>query len=248
MGERKILSPTHNEYRKHSTEDQLALVAQEIENAFQEKEKGCLVFFDLANTFDKVWREGLLLKILESGGSGRMYRRIRCFLHDRSARIKLDGHFSRSVKLREGVHREESSHRHSFLLYINNITTVLPRQVSNAPHADDLVVWSASETTISSAYRIQEAVNKVEQWKNDWGLQISEVKTQASVFSLSTSKEKVAIKPLPQVEIHTVLGVKLDARLSWKPHRGHGEKKIASRSFLSCTNCLEHTGVPTPRF
>ena len=156
-----------------------------------------------------------------------MYRRIRCFLHDRSDRIKLDGHFSTSVKLREGVHREESSHRHSFLLHINNITTVLSRQVSNTPHADNLVVWSASETTISSAYRIQEAVNKVEQWTNDWGLQISEVKTQA----LSTSKEKVAIKPLPQVEIHTVLGVKLDTRLSWKPHRGHGEKKLHQEAF-----------------
>ena len=137
-----------------------------------------------------------------------------------------------------------------FLLHIN-ITTVLPRHVSNTLHADDLAVWSASEYATSSAYRIQEAVNKVEQWTNDWGLQISEVKTQARVFSLSAAKIKVAIrlgdKTLSQVETHTFLGVKLDTRLSWKPHRGHGEKN-ASRSLLSCRNCLEHTGVPTPRF
>ena len=37
-------------------------------------------------------------------------------------------------------------------------------------------------------------MNKVEQWTNDWSLQISEVKTQATAFSLSTSKAKVAIK------------------------------------------------------
>ena len=72
--------------------------------------------------------------------------------------------------------------------------TVFPRHVSNTLHADDLSVWSASEYTILSADRIQEAVNKVDQWTNDLGLQISEVKTQATVFSLSTSKEKVAIK------------------------------------------------------
>ena len=101
LEERKILSPTQTGYRKHrSTEDQLALVAQEIENAFQEKEKVVFVFFDLTKAFDKVWREGLLLKILESGGSRRTYRWIRCFLHDRSAKIKLDGHFRRSVKMR----------------------------------------------------------------------------------------------------------------------------------------------------
>ena len=113
MEERKILSPTQTGYRKHrSTEDQPAVIAQQIKSAFQEKKKGCL--FDLTKAFDKVWREGLLLKIFESGGSGRMYRWILCFLHDRSARIKLDGHFSRSVKMREESHREESSHRHSF--------------------------------------------------------------------------------------------------------------------------------------
>ena len=223
LEERKILSPTQTGYRKHrSTEDQLALIAQEIENTFQEKKKVVSVFFDLTKAFDKVWREGLLLKILESGISGKMYRWIRCFLQDRSARVKLDGHLSKSVKMREGVPQGGVISPTLFLLYINNITTVLPRHVSNTLHAHDLAVWSASEYTTSSAYRIQEAVNKVEQWTNDWGLQISEVKTQATVFSLSTSKEKVAIKlgdkTLPQVETPTFLGVKLDTRLSWKPH------------------------------
>ena len=58
---------------------------------------------------------------------------------------------------------------------------------------------------------------------------ISKVKTQATVFSLSTSKEKVAIKlgdkTLPQVETSTFLGVKLDTRLSWKPHIEDMEKR-----------------------
>ena len=156
----------------------------------KEKKKVVSVFFDPTKAFDKVWREGLLLKILESGGSGRTYRWIRCFLHDRSARIKLDGHFRRSVKMREGVPQGGVISPTLFLLHINNITTVLSRHVSNTLHADNLVVWRASEYTTSSAYRIQEAVNKVEQWTNDWGLQISEVKTQATVFSLSTPKKK----------------------------------------------------------
>ena len=64
---------------------------------------------------------------------------------------------------------------------------------------------------------------------NDWGLQVSELKTQATVYSLSTSKEKVAIKlgdkTLPQVKTPTFLGVELDTRLSWKPHIEDMEKK-----------------------
>ena len=96
-----ILSPTQSGYRKHRcTEDQLALLAQEIENAFQEKKKAVTVFYDLSKAFDKVWKEGLLLKVLQAGVSGQMYKWIRCFLHDRSTRVKVDGHLSDSVKMR----------------------------------------------------------------------------------------------------------------------------------------------------
>ena len=200
-----VLSQIQTGYRKHRiTEHQLALIAQEIENAFQEKKKVVAVFFDLTKAFDK----GLLLKVLQSQVSGRMYKWIRCYLQDRSARVKLDGYMSKSVKM-------------SVLLYINNITTILPRHMSNTLHADDLAVWSAADHTTSAAYMIQEAVTRIQQWTDEWGLQISKIKTQATVFSLATLKEKITLKlgdrTLPQVETPIFLGVKLDPRLSWKP-------------------------------
>ena len=69
----------------------------------------------------------------------------------------------------------------------------------------------------------------------------TEVKTQASVFSLSTSKKKSYHKAwrqqLPQVETPTFLGVKLDTRLPWKPHIKDMEtksiKKLAVLKKLS---------------
>ena len=36
------------------------LISQEIENAFQKKERVVSVFFDLSKAFDKVWKEGFL--------------------------------------------------------------------------------------------------------------------------------------------------------------------------------------------
>ena len=120
-----------------------------------------------------------------------MYRWIRCSPQDNSARVKVDGHLSRRVKIL-GVQQGGVISTTLFLLYINNITIVLPRHVSNTLHADDLAVWNTSEYA-TSAYKIQEAVNKVEQWTKDWGPQTSEVKTHATAFSFFTSKEKVAI-------------------------------------------------------
>ncbi|KAK7087372.1 hypothetical protein V1264_021433 [Littorina saxatilis] len=173
-----------------------------------------------------------------------MFRWIRGFLHERSARVKLDGHLSHSVKMREGVPQGGVISPTLFLLYINNITTVLPRHVSNTLHADDLAIWSTADLATSAACRIQTVVHDVHQWTEDWGLQVSEVKTQATVFSLSTTKEKVTIKlgdrTLPQVETPTFLGVKLDPRLSWKPQiedmEKRGIKRLALMKKLSGTH------------
>ena len=133
-----------------------------------------------------------------------------------------------------------------FLLYINNITTVLPRHVSNTLHADDLAVWNASEYTTPSAYRIQEAVNKVQQWTNNCGIQITEMKTHATIFSLSTSKENVTIKlgekTVSSRDSH-LLGVKLDIRLSWKPHTEDMETKDIKKLAVLTKLCGTHWGA-----
>ena len=52
-----VLSPTPTGYRKfRSTENQLAHLAQNIEDAFPEKKKVLSVFFDLSNAFDSLER------------------------------------------------------------------------------------------------------------------------------------------------------------------------------------------------
>ena len=54
---------------------------------------------DLTKAFDTVWKEGLLLKLLNNKVEGKLYNWIHDFLQYRTARVKLDGqivsHFSR---------------------------------------------------------------------------------------------------------------------------------------------------------
>ena len=160
----------------------------------------------------------------------------------------MDGHLSDSVKIREGVPQGCVVSPTLFLVYINNITTVIPRHVSNILHADDLAIWSSAEYTTSAAYRIQDAANKVHKWTKDWGLQINQVKTQSTVFSLSTTKEQVKNKLgdriLPQAETPIFLGATLDSRLSWKPQiesmRKGGIQKLAILKRLSGTHWGHH--------
>nr|KAG5705581.1 hypothetical protein BaRGS_034779 [Batillaria attramentaria] len=235
-----ILSPTQTGYRKfRNTEDQLALLVQDIENAFQEKKKTLAVFFDLTRAFDKVWKEGLILKLLRAGVRDKMHKWIHHYLFGRTARVKLDGFLSKKVKLREGGVLSPTL----FLLYINDITNSITKHVSNSLHADDLAVWTSSEHTSTASYRLQEVVNNISSWTEDWGLELNTSKTNATLFSLSTTNDQVNLKlqgqVLPQTNTPTFLGVKLDTRLTWKPQieemERRGIRKLALLKKLAGT-------------
>ena len=112
-----VLSQTQTGYRKfRSTEEQLACLAQNIEDAFQEKKKVLAVLFDLSNAFDKVWKEELLVKLLRTGVRHKVYMWIQHFLFARTARVKLDGILGKkSLPSRKSITL--------FLVYINDIPT-----------------------------------------------------------------------------------------------------------------------------
>ena len=230
LEKQNIISPTQTGYRKfRNTEDQLSLLVQDIENAFQDKNKTLAVFFDLSKAFDKVWKEGLTLKLLRAGIRNKMQMWISHYLFGRTARVKLDGHHSMKVKLREGVPQGGVISPTLFLVYINDITDKMKRHVSNSLHADDLAVWTSSEHTTTAAYRIQEVIDGIAAWTDDWGLELNTRKTNATLFSLSTTKETVKLKlrgqELPQTDTPTFLGIKMDARLTWKPQIEEMERK-----------------------
>ena len=143
-------------YRKfRSTEDQLAYLAQSIEDAFQEKKKVLAVFFCLSNAFHKVWKERLLVKLLRTGVLHKVYTWIQHFLFERTGRVKLGDIFIKKKKsaiVKEYLRAVLSPTL--FLVYIDYILTTISKRVSNTLHADDLAVWDVSEYTTTATYRI----------------------------------------------------------------------------------------------
>ena len=99
-----LLSPSQSGFRKkRSTGDQVTLLNQDVENDFQQKIKTLAVFVDLTKPFDKVWKDGLLFKLLRQRVCGNMHSWIQSYLFQRSARVRLDGQTSTSLKIKEGV-------------------------------------------------------------------------------------------------------------------------------------------------
>ena len=79
-------------------------------------------------------------------------------------------------------------------------------------------------------------------------MEINCSKTQTTLLSLSTVKEKVMLKlkdmPVPQVDNPTFLGVTLDTRLTWKSHlkavsaRSARKLELAGTTWGADTNIL----------
>ena len=157
-----FLETSQTGYHQHcTTEDQLALLTQDIENSFQEKRKLLAVFFNMSKAFDQVWKKGLQWKLLRVGASGQMYRWMSSFLHHKIARVKLDGSLSREIRLSEGVLQGSVFLSILFLLYVNDIANTLPSRVTNSLHADDLAAWTSTEHTSTATHVKQETINTV---------------------------------------------------------------------------------------
>ena len=159
-----LLSPSQSGFRKNrSTEDQVTLLTQNIENDFQQKMKTLAVFVDLTKAFDKVWKEGLLFKLLRKRVCGNMYSWIQSYLFQRSARVRLDGQASSSVKIR-GVPQGGVISPTLFIIFIDDICDQLSSHIPRALHADDLALWTKAEQVTTAAIRMQEAMNHISDW------------------------------------------------------------------------------------
>ena len=136
----KILSEEQAGFRQfRSTEDQATYLSQEIEDTFQDKKVMLTTWIDLQKAFDKVWTDGLLVKLQRCGIGGRMYKWISSFLMNRKARVKVDGKHSRQFLLRHGVPQGGVISPTLFLIFIDDLINKLPRGIKAALYADDLV-------------------------------------------------------------------------------------------------------------
>jgi ribonuclease HI len=232
-----IITPEQAGFRQHrSTEDQVTYIAQKIEDGFQDKQHTLTVWIDMEKAYDKVWKDGLRLKLQKSGVSGCMYQWISQYLNNRKARVHVNGTYSRKKTLKQGVPQGGVLSPTLFLVFINDIVRDLPRKVQGAIYADDLVLWCSEEHLTTANYRLQQALNILESWTKQWLVKINSRKTTYTVFSLSTKPQKANLhingQTLLAEDNPTYLGVTFDKRMTWKNQTQKAESRAKVRLAL----------------
>lgn len=218
-----LLAPQQAGFRQcHSTEDQATYLSQEIEDAFQDKKLVLTAWIDLRKAFDKVWKEGLLKKLRNCRVNTKMYNWIKAYLHNRRARVQLDGRKSKKVLLRHGVPQGGVLSPTLFLVFINDLVAELPHGIKVAMYADDLVIWCTEEYATVATKQIQRAIDAVTLWADKWCVSVNVDKCSTTLFTLSPKQKAGTImigeEHLRDDKQPTYLGVTFDDKLTWRHH------------------------------
>ena len=88
--------------KKHSTTEQVHRIVTLIRKTFEDKQYCSALFIDISQAFDRVWHDGLILKIctLLPPNSHKL---LKCYLTNRSFIVKSKNYSSNSRKISAGV-------------------------------------------------------------------------------------------------------------------------------------------------
>ena len=221
-----MFSPLQAGFRKgRGCDDQISRIIQAIENGFQAKpmKRSVLVLLDFSKAYDTVWRERLLLSMINKGVPMMFIRWLHAFLQNRQAKVKFCGTNSNSRVMRQGLPQGSVLSPILFLFYIDNLADILPESVVIAMFADDVTILSTDKDREEATRKAQVATDIVAAWAKEWKLSLNTDKSEVSFFSTWAKEAKweptivvngdtIKFKPTPRL-----LGVILDRQLNFGP-------------------------------
>ena len=218
--ERRGLLPNHQfGFRDcHSTIDQIHRLVDYIEKALEDKKVCSAVFLDVSQAFDKVWHEGLILKLsklLPKSFSSLLTS----YLQNRFFRIRYYDAYSSYRVIEAGVPQGSILGPILYLLYTSDVPVVPGVKV--ATFADDTAFLATGADSQTSARKLQYAANTLTSWSKKWRIKLNESKSQHVNFTLRRElRHPIYINGqiIPYSDTAKYLGMTLDVKLHWKEH------------------------------
>ena len=221
-------------------------LVQMAADTIQGKPKGSastiVTFFDFMRAFDKVWRDGLIWKMVDMGIPYSFVKYTRLFLSARKTKVRVNGEASDPFFLNEGLPQGSAISPILFLIYINDITDYINDQATPSLFADETAAWTVvGKVKRDAERRMQAIIDGVVKWAREWKMELNLDKTEAMV--ISSSRKDLNWKPHLTIEGHEIkivseykfLGVVVDSGLRFKTHVNRIIAKCKKRNnILRC--------------
>ena len=180
-------------------------------------QRSVLALLDFSKAYDTVWREKLLLNMLDTGISSAFIRWIWSFFNNRRARVQLFNIFSSSRYLPKAVLKAPCL-LHCYLASSLNNDAVI------ALFADNISILTTACKTEAAEVAGQSVVNSVLIWSLQWKLNLNAEKSEVCSFStwsndslwwpiIFIGTQKIRLNTTPHV-----LGIILDRSFTFNAH------------------------------
>ena len=247
-----LISPIQSGFRSgRSTNDHLIRLETFIRDAFVNREHVVSVFFDLEKAYDTTWRYGILKDLHNLGLRGRLPVFIRSFLEDRTMQVRVGSTLSDFYDQEQGVPQGSILSTSLFNIKINNIVKCLDSKTDGSLYVDDFGICYRSKNMRTIERKLQQCINRIEDWATSNGFKFSKSKTQCVHFCKLRKVHNDPVlylygSPIPVVEESKFLGVIFDRKLSFIPHIRYLKAKCLRA--LNLLKVLSHTSWGADRF
>ncbi|GBN55988.1 RNA-directed DNA polymerase from mobile element jockey [Araneus ventricosus] len=216
-----IISEQFGFRKKLSTNHQLVRVTELIHDGFEKSETTGALFLDIAKAFDKIWHDGLLLKLMRLGVSAQLIKILRSYLTSRNFQVRINHIISSPRPILSGCAQGSLLSPTLFNIYVNDIPKT--RSCHLAIFADDTAILTKHKDPHTIITRLQHYISQLQLWLTDWKIKVNPNKCACLLFS-----KKHYIPPLPNLDIfgqpvprlyeYKYLGLHLDPKLSFNIH------------------------------
>lgn len=188
--------------RGKSTSDHLLDIMDGTKEAWSNDKLKVIITLDISKAFDTVSHDGLLLKLHSKAKIGsRMLLFIESYLRDRKVIFNLDSHSPTTFLNEMGVPQGSPLSPLLFLVYINDLPDEIPKEVQTLLYADDIAILidipnnhqekKNPEKKEDAKKLLQQGLDGIEKWCQDWALSLATHKTQAMILRPNATKNTV---------------------------------------------------------
>ena len=204
--------------KNRSTSTQLLTVLDEFYLAIEKGEKVDVVYIDFKRVFDTVPISGLK-KVKEAGINGKIFDFIRNFLTNRTYTVKINDKFSKTFQVSSGVPQGSVRGPILFTIFINDLPTSIPKEISCKLYADDVKLL-VRHNNDGNRETLNESLKVLQKWTNNNGLEIAKEKCFVVYIGKNNSEQfyEIGGNLIEKREAIRDLGILLDKDLKFNQH------------------------------